>query len=478
VLESLRLRLALWYAGAFAVLLAGFAAAVYLFFARTTLSQVDAYLAETADAVQSVVAGEQAKGQPDSATVARVIQEFRFRDIGIAIYDPGTGAVVAANTAPARPGALPDSDAIAPLTFAELTRTQPEAGDQAPEFNTVATAAGHQRVHLSPLPLGRQGLVLAITQSLRGPRRILREVRDAFLVAIPLGLLLATVGGYLLARTSLRPLVAMSGTAERIGATTLHERLPVANPRDELGRLATVFNGLLGRLDRSFEQQRQFMADASHELRSPVAVISGEAELALARRDRAAGDYRDALTTIHGEARRVTRLVEDLFLLARAGAGDQPLVLSELYLDELAGECVRAMKALASQRSIDLRYIPADGELPFRGDEALLRRLLVNLLDNAIKYTPVDGAVRIVAARCGPVYRVTVSDSGFGIPVEARARIFERFYRAREDPNDRDGAGLGLPIARWIAEVHGGRVELTRSDEQGSTFTVELPGTT
>jgi two-component system, OmpR family, sensor kinase len=476
VLESLRARLALWYACAFALLLAGFAAAVYLFFARTTLSQVDAYLSETADAVESVVAGEQAKGRPDSATVARIIREFRFRDIGVALYDPATGAVVAANTAPAHPGAVPDSDATAPLTYAELTRGPRAEREELFEFTTVPTPAGDERVHLSPLPLGPQGLVLAVTRSLRGHRRILREVRNAFLVAIPLGLLLATIGGYLLARASLRPLVAMSGSAERIGATTLHERLPVANPRDELGRLATVFNGLLGRLDRSFEQQRQFMADASHELRSPVAVISGEAELALARRERPTEEYRDALTTIHGEARRVTRIVEDLFLLARAGAGDQPLVLSELYLDELAAECVRAMQALAAQRRIDLRDVPADGEMPFRGDEALLRRLLVNLLDNAIKYTPAGGQVRIAAARCGPVYRLTVSDSGLGIPAEAQGRIFERFYRARDDPNDRDGAGLGLPIARWIAEVHGGRLALTRSDEQGTTFTVELPG--
>jgi two-component system, OmpR family, sensor kinase len=475
VLESLRTRLALWYAGAFALLLAGFAAAVYLFFARTTLSQVDAYLAETADAVESVVAGEQAKGRPDSATEARVVREFRFRDIGVVLYDPATGAVVAANTAPTHPGAVPDSDLAAPLRYAELTRGRRVESNELPEFTTIATAGGDERVHLVELPLGPEGLVLAVTRSLRGQHRILREVRDAFLVAIPLGLLLATIGGYLLARTSLRPLVAMSGTAERIGATTLHERLPVANPRDELGRLATVFNGLLGRLDRSFEQQRQFMADASHELRSPVAVISGEAELALARRDREAEEYRDALTTIHGEARRVTRLVEDLFLLARAGAGDQPLVLSELYLDELAGECARAMQTLASQRRIDLRYVPADGEMPFRGDEALLRRLLVNLLDNAIKYTPAGGEVRIAPERYGAAYRVTVSDSGLGIPVEAQARIFERFYRARAT-TDRDGAGLGLPIARWIAEVHGGRLELTKTDERGSVFAVELPG--
>jgi signal transduction histidine kinase len=272
----------------------------------------------------------------------------------------------------------------------------------------------------------------------------------------------------------------MSSTAERIGATTLHERLPVANPRDELGRLATVFNNLLGRLDRSFEQQRQFMADASHELRSPVAVISGEAELALARRDRAPEDYRDALTTIHGEARRLTRVVDDLFLLARAGAGEQPLVLSELYLDELLCECTRALHALAVRRNIDLRCDAAAEEMPLRGDEALLQRLVVNLIDNAIKYTQAGGSVRVSADRCNGRYRVAVADTGPGIPRELQGRIFERFFRAADrspspDPDQRGGAGLGLPIARWIAEAHGGRVELEKSDPRGSTFVVELP---
>jgi two-component system, OmpR family, sensor kinase len=478
VLESVRARLALWYAAVFALLLAGFAAAVYLFFARTTRSQVDEYLAETADAVTGAAAGERSKGVSDSATVARVAREFRFRDIGVALYDGRTGALVAANVARPHPRApQPDSVGLTPPTLDELTRA---ARGQDRALVTILGPAGAERVHVSALRVGHRSLVLAVTQPLRGQQRLLRQVRNVFLVSIPLGLMLATLGGYLLARTSLRPLIAMSSTAERIGATTLHERLPVANPRDELGRLAGVFNNLLGRLDRSFEQQRQFMADASHELRSPVAVISGEAELALARRDRAPEDYRDALGTVHGEARRLTRVVDDLFLLARAGAGEQPLVLSELYLDELLCDCTRALQALAARRSIVLRCEAAAEEMPFRGDEALLQRLVVNLIGNAIKYTPVGGRVRVAAVRCGLHYRVTVTDTGPGIPRELQGRIFERFFRVTErppsvDPDERGGAGLGLPIARWIAEAHGGRVELESSDENGSSFVVELP---
>jgi heavy metal sensor kinase len=305
------------------------------------------------------------------------------------------------------------------------------------------------------------------------------EARDAFLVAIPLVLAVATIGGYALARKSLRPVLAMSNQAARIGATTLHERLPVVNERDELGRLATVFNDLLGRLDRSFHQQRQLMADASHELRTPVAVMCGEAELALSRADRSAEEYREALATIHGEGRRLRRIVDDLFLLARANADDQPLVLTELYLDELTGECVRAMQALAVRREIRLVYEPG-GELPFRGDEALLKRLVMNLLDNAIKYTPAGGHVTVTAGRRGERYRVAVADTGPGVPAELRERIFERFYRAypadsRNGAADTGGAGLGLPIARWVAEVHGGRLELARAGAGGSEFVVDLP---
>jgi two-component system, OmpR family, sensor kinase len=289
-------------------------------------------------------------------------------------------------------------------------------------------------------------------------------------------LLLATAGGYLLARKSLGPVAIMTERAARIGAENLHERLPVARAGDELGRLAVVLNELLGRVATAFEQQKQLIADASHELRTPVAILSSEAELALAR-ERTPEELRAALVAVHEESRRLQHVVEDLFLLARANAGERLLVMEELYVDDLAADCVQTVQALAARKQITVG-VAAERDLPFRGDASLLRRLLLNLLDNAIKYTPSGGTVQVRVARTADRYVVSVSDTGMGVALDARDRLFDRFYRAsraREAGEQAPGAGLGLAIARWIAEAHGGRLELSETGEGGSTFELTLP---
>jgi two-component system OmpR family sensor kinase len=253
----------------------------------------------------------------------------------------------------------------------------------------------------------------------------------------------------------------------------------VVNERSELGRLALTFNELLARLDVSFEQQRRFMADASHELRTPVAIVRGESEVALSQESRSPEEYRESLAILHEEGRRLTRIVEDLFTLARADAGQYGLDPASFYLDETAAECVRAVRSLAARRGVALRHEDGGGEMPMRGDEGLVRRMLLNLLDNAIKYTPAGGEVRVELAREGEAYAIRITDTGVGVPEEARPHIFERFYRADKARSRNGGAGggagLGLSIASWIAEAHGGRVTLERSGRGGSTFLVSLP---
>jgi signal transduction histidine kinase len=274
----------------------------------------------------------------------------------------------------------------------------------------------------------------------------------------------------------------MSATAARIGAANLHERLPVANERDELGGLAGVINALLARLDASFEQQRRFMADASHELRTPVAIMRSEAEVALSQEERSNQELRESLVIFKDETKRLTAIVEDLFMLARADAGQYKLTSKEFYLDELAGEVTRSVRTLVAERGLTLQ-LDALEEMPFRGDENLLRRLLLNLVYNAIKYTPKGGALTVSCKQDGKRYIITVSDTGPGIPAEAQPHIFERFYRAdsarsrAEDDSARltSGAGLGLSIARWIAEAHDGTLDLLHSSAAGSVFQLILP---
>jgi len=484
---SIRGRLALWYGAALGVSLALFAAVGFAFVARSSLASTDASLDEALDAVESALHLEESEKHPPDSFLGPLVQDFRFRDLKVAILDRATGrAYFSLDTnGVARDSANPQSPSAAlahahvPLEAPDMRRMMSRASPTVEQINTISVEGEQVRMMVRPYRLGRLSLVLAAAHGLRNRTRVLHELELALAGGIPALLLVAMAGGWLLARQSLHPVAVMTERAATIGAATLHERLPVKNPRDELGRLATVFNDLLARLDRAFEQQRQFMADASHELRTPVTIMSGEAELALLRDDRPPSDLRSALVNIRHEARRLKRIVDDLFLLARANAGEQLLAPASIYLGDLARECVQAARSLAAAKHIDLRY-EGSAELPFTGDEALLRRLVMNLLDNAIKYTPEGGVVELSAASEDGTYTLEVRDTGPGIPAAAQPRLFDRFYRARlergiERGENGSGAGLGLAISRWIAEAHGGTITLARSDARGSTFRVVLP---
>src|SRR4051794_39276939 len=387
MLESVRARLALWHAATLGVLLIGFALAAYAYTARSTLRRTDEYLRQSAGAFADALRDEREEVAGNADAARETVKEIRFGTLQVTVLDAALRPL-AASPPPAR-GREGQGPPLDPAALAAELRRSPR---RVPSVFTLADDEGGYRVFVTPLPLAGEAMVLAMAQPLHDRQEALEEARTVLLVSIPLVLLLAWAGGYLLARRSLAPVVAMSDQAARLGASNLDQALPVRNPRDELGRLALVFNGLLGRLSQAIEQQRQFMADASHELRTPVSILRGEADIALSAEARAPREYREALGVISHEARRLGRIVDDLFLLARADAGQQPLRPGELYLDELAGECVRAVRSLAARRGIDLSC-HASGELPYRGDEPLLHRLLLNLLDNALKYSRPGGRV-------------------------------------------------------------------------------------
>jgi len=271
----------------------------------------------------------------------------------------------------------------------------------------------------------------------------------------------------------------MSARAAEISSTNLNERLPVGDRRDELSALAGVVNSLLDRLEQAFTQQRRFMADASHELRTPVAVLRTEADVTLSRPNRTEAEYRDSVAVMRDSARRLGRIVDDLFLLARADAGHLPLRRGPIYLEEVVDDAARAVRAIAQEHGVRIAVDPVE-DAPFSGDADLLGRLMLNLLDNAIKHSPTGGTVTLSLVRVGQEYRIGVLDQGPGIPAEAQAQIFERFFRvdrarSRDGATETSGAGLGLAIARWIAEAHGGRLELVRSTDAGTHFQLVLP---
>jgi heavy metal sensor kinase len=405
------------------------------------------------------------------------ITEHRFRDHIFAIFDTAGKIVVSSqDVAPVGPGTA--SSAGVALSSPSFQRFLDASSRSERFFGEVKGGEDGYRGFARHFTSGGKSYLLVILQSLHPQQEMLEEVTSTFAWVIPIAIVLASVGGYFLARKSLAPVVAMSSQAGRIGAANLHERLAVQNDRDELGHLARSFNSLLDRLSESFERQQRFMADASHELRTPVAILRGEAEVALSQQARSLEEYRESLGVLHQEAKRLTHIVEDLFTLTRADAGQYPFQPRDFYLDELVCECVHSARTLALAKKITLN-LEEVSESPIHADESLLRRMILNLLDNAIKYTTEGGRVTVTCRRAEEEYVLSITDTGGGIPADLQPRIFERFFRADKArsraENDGGGAGLGLSISRWIAEAHHGRLELTRSDSIGSTFTARLP---
>ena len=304
------------------------------------------------------------------------------------------------------------------------------------------------------------------------------QTRRRFLLILagvfPVGLLLAAGGGWLLARRALRPVDRMVETARRISAEHLTDRLTEAETGDELGRLAKTLNEMLSRLDASFNQIRQFSADASHELQTPLTILKGEMEVAL-RSPRSPEEYERILKSALEEIDRISRLVEGLLLLARADAGVLRMDRKPVDLAQLVEEVYSQTRLLAEARSLTLR-IEMIEPLTIQGDYDRLRRLLLNLVDNGIKYTPPGGQVTLSLKREDGRASLRVADTGIGLSPEDQERVFQRFYRSTEARSGgQGGAGLGLCIARSIAEAHGGKIEVVSKTGQGSTFTVLLP---
>ena len=480
MLDSIRTRLTLWYTGVLALVIIVLCGVAYFIFWRSAVRRTDLNLVELSNSFLVTLRAElEDQSGPDVFLTAgkEAIEEHHFRDTVYVIADETGKVILTSQETP-----LPNVSAKRPhkpVLSSPFFQNFLAASMQSDRLfgNIPITQAGYRAFAQRFSAKGRS-YTLIIVQSLHPQREMMEEAGAVFAWLIPLAILLASGGGYFLARKSLAPVVAMSSQAGRIGAENLHERLAVQNEKDELGHLARSFNALLNRLSESFDRQRRFMSDASHELRTPVAILRGESEVALSQQERSLEEYRESLGVMHHEAERLTRIVEDLFTLTRADAGQYPLQPSDFYLDELVAECVHSARTLAQAKKISLTFDGAP-ESPIHADESLVRRMFLNLLDNAIKYTPDFGRVTVSCQRNGKEYAVNIADTGCGIPAELRPRIFERFFRADKArshaENDGGGAGLGLAISRWIAEAHHGRLELTHSDSTGSTFSAYFP---
>ncbi len=470
---SLRVQLTLWYSVLLAVPLITFAVASYVTVARTLRSRTDRFLSDALTTFSRELVAERriAPGLP--AAVRKTLEEVRFRDLRIAVLD-SAGAVLAHTTIPEEREASPGPDwSVLRREMGELTGYG--AGNHS---RTIASGRASFRVTAFPIQLDGEPMWVMGAAPLGDLESVLHGLQRLFGIGIPLLIAGAAAGGSLLARRSLAPVAAMAARATEITASRLDERLPVSGSK-ELSDLAVVINELLDRLERAFAQQRRFVADASHELRTPTAIVRSEADVTLRQAHRDEAQYRESMTVIRDAARRLSRIVDDLFLLARSDAGQLTMQSEALYLDDVVQEAVRSMASVAEQKQVRIR-IEGLSEAPIHGDADLLGRLLLNLLDNAVRYSPAGEAVDVAMERRNGECSVRVTDRGPGVPEEVRPRVFEPFFRVdsartRENSPGSSGAGLGLAIARRIAEMHTGRLDLAESRPGLTAFRLVLP---
>jgi heavy metal sensor kinase len=354
----------------------------------------------------------------------------------------------------------------------------PDAVDDALQgrksFTQVVVSEGPMRIATFPIVHnGQIAGVLQVGVSLEDIDDTLRRLRKVLLVLAPAMLLLASGGGWFLAQRALAPIDQITRTAQRISAENLSGRIALDGPKDEVGRLAHTFDAMLARLEAAFVRQRQFTADASHELRTPLTAIIGQIDVAV-ERPRPAERYRETLLEVREQAQRLARLASDLLFLARADAQPVAHTAEAVDLQALLPAIVAQVEPLASERGQTIALTPAP--IVVCGNEDLLIRLVLNLLDNAIRYTPVGGRIAIECAKNRRHAMIQVRDSGPGIASEHLPQLFERFYRVDRGRNRaQGGSGLGLAIAQTIAQAHGGYVAVESTVGEGSTFAVYLP---
>jgi two-component system OmpR family sensor kinase len=457
-LRSFKVRLTLWYAASMAVILAVFSIGTYEIVEHRLENELDRQLRIDFDIIEA---------QLDANSSG----EMQWSVVG-AHGDEGFVRLFAWFEVWSEPGEL----LLRHWPISESSIQNPLPRPQASTLRFYSLAIQDQlpvRIMERPARVQGRGVIVRVLRDESDMHATLRQIVEVFAFAMPLCLLIAAMGGYALARHSLSPVTDMTARARHISSESLAARLPVSNPDDEIGQLAMVFNATLARLERSFSELKRFSADASHELRTPLTALRTVGELAL-QQPRDACDLQGAVESMLEEAQRLSDLTDAMLMLARLESG--PIQgIGGVDLGTLVHEVKEALWVLAEAKHQSIELKAPIEPVQVQGEPVLLRHAVLNILHNAIRYSPEHSRVTMRVVRRDGRAVIEISDEGPGIPASLSEKVFERFYRADEGRSRAAGGqGLGLAIAKSIVDQHGGSIRLT-SSENGSTFRIELP---
>jgi two-component system OmpR family sensor kinase len=486
VIKSIRARLTFWYSLLLLTTLVAFGLIAYTYSRRQLTDSLDISLSNEVQWVKGFIEPKGAKVKPSKrfATKKKAVQLSQVietpeqdtlamseadEDIWNQIYEhallnPKKTLIEVTD----KKGAV----IFRSFTIGEDSLLIGEAPLNTVQINTVKNERGEDlRVASTSTKINN----IYVAYPLAEVREVLDNLFSIFLILIPIALAISIGGGWFFAYSSLRPVDNITKTVQKITAHNLDQQIPEHPVNDEIGRLVSTFNGMIVRLRQSFDQIRQFSLDASHELRTPLTIMRGEVELAL-RNPKENEEYRRVLASILDEVLRLSTIIENLLTLAKADYVQTEILFKEqVQLDELMAEINEDSEMLALKKNIHVVNVMNE-KLIVNGDRLRLRQLLLNLVDNAIKYTPEDGSIFLSLEKENGYAKLTIKDTGIGIPVGEQAKIFDRFYRVdKARSRELGGSGLGLSIAKWITDIHKGRISVESEIDKGSAFCVLLP---
>ncbi len=462
-LRSIRVRLTLWYIFILGCTLALFSSLVYYQMSRSLYKSVDHKILTISEVIASSLS-------PKSNSVFADIQKKLAKQVG---RQPTAKFVQLLDRSGNIGGkSLNLKNKRLPVSYEALQN----AAKGIITYETREVFG--EPLRIITYPVKRKGSVInsivQVATSLSGVQETLRKLVLILVSIVPLALIIASIGGIFLAHKVLKPINEINRITREITSKNLQLRVPEPATHDELGQLVETINGMIERLEKSFRQIQQFTADASHELKTPLTILKGEAELAL-RKPREPEEYREYLQSSLEEINRLTRLVQDLLVLSRADTGRLTLHKEPLDLSLLVDTCCDQCRFLGENQNVQVSFSNRE-EAWVLGDKYRLKQMLFNLVENAIKYSDNGGQVEVFTRQNGKFVTVSIKDEGVGIDEKDIPYIFDRFYRVdKSRSREAGGTGLGLSISKWIAEAHGGKITVESSLGVGSCFTIWLP---